>query len=49
MFTNFLETNYSSDLKSERPKQQTMSDKTPLKISEKLEKISLLDFRNNQD
>ena len=48
MFTNFLETNYSSDLKSDRPKQLNVSDKTPVKISEKLEKISPLDFPNNQ-
>jgi len=46
---NFLETNYNSDLKSDRPKQRTMSDKTPVKISEQFEKISPLDFLNIQD
>ena len=49
MFTNFLETNYNSYLKSDHPKQQTVSDKTPVKISEQLETILPFDFRNNQD
>jgi len=46
---NFLETNYSSDLKSDRPKRLTVSDKTSVKISEQLEEIPPLNFQNNQD
>ena len=44
-----METYYSSDLKSDRAKQWTVSNKTPVNILEQLEKISLLDFWNNQD
>jgi len=43
----FMEINYNSDLKFDRPKQRTLN-KTLLKDSEQLEKISPLDFRNNQ-
>jgi len=48
-FHEFSGINYSSDIKSDGPKQRNVSDKTPVKISEQLEKISPLDFQNNQD
>jgi len=46
---NFLETNYSSDFKSDHPKRRNVREKFMVKISEQLEKISPLDFRSDRD